>query len=112
MRITGTTIAPLTIAILSRQCLVWLGLQKILEGSTTLPMVVQPHPWRTPDGCLPRHNPMCLSWIWRRSPDAIGILTQIRAAAPTSRLCCYAASRSKTVRASAFAAGVDGILLE
>ena len=32
-----------TIGILSSQCLVWLGLQKILESSATVPMVVHPH---------------------------------------------------------------------
>ena len=39
---TSAASPTLTIAILSRQCLVWFGLQKILESSATVPMVVQP----------------------------------------------------------------------
>jgi hypothetical protein len=45
----GGTTPVLTIAILSSQCLVWLGLQKILESSVTVPMVVHPYAGRTAD---------------------------------------------------------------
>ncbi len=41
----------LMIAILSRQYLICLGLQKMLEGRATVQMVVSPHQWRIPDGC-------------------------------------------------------------
>ncbi len=44
---TDAAMPTLTIAILSSQCLVWLGLQKILESSATIPMVVHPYPGRT-----------------------------------------------------------------
>jgi DNA-binding NarL/FixJ family response regulator len=67
----GTTIAPLTIAILSRQCLVWLGLQNILESSTTLPMVVHPHAWRVPDGSLPATQPDVFILDLETEPDAL-----------------------------------------
>ncbi|MGC4097306.1 MAG: response regulator transcription factor [Nitrospira sp.] len=112
MSTIGTTIAPLTIAILSRQCLVWLGLQKILEGSTTLPMVVQPHTWRTPDGSLPATRPDVFILDLETEPDAIGTLTQIRAAAPTSKIVLLCGLEEQDRAREAFAAGVDGILLK
>ena len=43
----GIAMPTLTIAILSNQCLVWYGLQKILECSLTVPMVAHPYQWRT-----------------------------------------------------------------
>ncbi|MGC4095571.1 MAG: response regulator transcription factor [Nitrospira sp.] len=109
---SSATIAPLTIAILSRQCLVWLGLQKILEGSTTLPMVVQPHTWRTPDGSLPATRPDVFILDLETEPDAIGTLTQIRAAAPTSKIVLLCGLEEQDRAREAFAAGVDGILLK
>ena len=109
---TGTAIAPLTIAILSKQCLVWLGLQKILESSTTLPMVVQPHPWRTSDGSLPTTHPDVFILDLETEPDAIGTLTQIRASAPTSKIVLLCGLEDQDRVREAFAAGVDGILLK
>ncbi len=46
---TNTVGPSLTIAILSSQSLVWFGLKNILESSATVPIVVQPHQWRTLD---------------------------------------------------------------
>ena len=112
MRDTGTAIAPLTIAILSRQCLVQLGLQKILESSTTLPMVVQPHPWRTPDGSLPATPPDVFILDLETESDALGTLTQIRASAPTSKIVLLCGLEDQDRAREAFAAGVDGILLK
>lgn len=76
---TSAAKPTLTIAILRRHCLVWLGLQNILESSATLPMVVHPHQ----------------GWITNRIPteiradvfiidlettrEAIGTIKQIRA---------------------------------
>jgi hypothetical protein len=49
-RYKPTAASPsLMVAILSRQCLVWLGLQKVLEGRATVQMVVPPYQWRIPD---------------------------------------------------------------
>ena len=108
----GTTIAPLTIAILSRQCLVWLGLQNILESSTTLPMVVHPHAWRTPDRSLPATQPDVFILDLETEPNAIGTLTQIRASAPTSKIVLLCGLEDQDRAREAFAAGVDGILLK
>ena len=101
-----------TIAILSSQCLVWLGLQKILESSVTVPMVVHPYPGRTADllrmECLPDLFIVDLE----TERDALGTLTQIRDAAPTSKIVLLCGLEDKDRTREAFAAGVDGIILK
>jgi DNA-binding NarL/FixJ family response regulator len=102
-----------TIAILSSQCLVWLGLQKILESSVTVPMVVHPYPGRTADLLRVECHPDLFIVDLDTERDALGTLTQIRDAAPTSKIVLLCGLEDKDNRTrEAFAAGVDGIILK
>lgn len=103
---------PLTIAILSSHCLVWCGLQKILESCATVPMVVHLHPCRTPDGFLAESRPDVAILDLETERDAIGTITQIRKAAPTSKIVLLCGFEKRDRAREAFAAGVDGIVLK
>mgnify|MGYP001160703694 FL=1 len=101
----------LMIAILSRQWLLWLGLQKVLEGRATVQMVVSPHQWRIPDGCPTGTRPDVVILDLETEHDAIGTINQIRASAPTSKIVLLCGLEDQSRTREAFAAGVDGIIL-
>ena len=110
---TTTAATPtLTIAILSSQCLVWLGLQKILESSTTVPMVVHPYPGRTSDLVRAECRPDMFILDLETERDPLGTITLIREAAPTSKIVLLCGLEDKDHTCEAFAAGVDGIILK
>ncbi|MDC8447035.1 MAG: response regulator transcription factor [Nitrospira sp.] len=102
----------LTIGILSNQCLVWLGLQKILESSATIPMVVLPHQERTSDRLLTECRPDVFILDLETEHDVLGIIKQIREAIPTSKIVLLCGLGDKDRTREAFAAGVDGIILK
>lgn len=102
----------LTIGILSSQCLVWLGLQKILESSATVPMVVLPHQERTSDRLLVECRPDVFILDLETERDVLGIIKQIREAIPTSKIVLLCGLGDKDRAREAFAAGVDGIILK
>ena len=108
----NATTSPLTIAILSSQCLVWLGLQKILESSTTVPMVVHSYPGRTADPLPAEHRPDVFIVDLETQRDPVGTLKHIREAAPASKivLLCGLDDRDRTCEA--FADAVDGIIFK
>jgi DNA-binding NarL/FixJ family response regulator len=99
------------IAILSRQWLLWLGLQKVLEGRATVQMVVSPHQWRIPDGCPTGTRPDVVILDLETEHDAIGTINQIRESAPTSKIVLLCGLEDQSRTREAFAAGVDGIIL-
>ena len=100
----------LTIAILSSQCLVWLGLQKILESSATVPMIVHPYPGRTSDLLRAERRPDV--FILDLETERVGTITQIRESAPTSKIVLLCGLEDKDRTREAFACGVDGIILK
>ena len=100
----------LTIAILSSQCLVWLGLQKILESSAIVPMVVHPYPGRTSDLLRAERRPDV--FILDLETERVGTITQIRESAPTSKIVLLCGLEDKDRTREAFACGVDGIILK
>ncbi|MBX3331244.1 MAG: response regulator transcription factor [Nitrospira sp.] len=102
----------LTIAILSSQCLVWLGLQKILESSATVPMIVRPNPGRTSDLLRAERRPDLFILDLETERDALGTITQIREAAPTSKIVLLCGIEDKDRTREVFACGVDGIILK
>ncbi len=102
----------LTIAILSSQCLVWLGLQKILESSSSVPMVVHPYAGRTADLFLAEGRPDVFILDLETERDALGTITQIRESAPTSKIVLLCGLEEKDRTREAFAAGVDGVILK
>jgi DNA-binding NarL/FixJ family response regulator len=109
---TSAEMPVLTIAILSSQCLVWLGLQKILENHATVPMVVLPHLWR-PSNRPPAENPPDVFILdLETERDTLGAINQIRESAPTSKIVLLCGLEDKDRMREAFAAGVDGIILK
>jgi DNA-binding NarL/FixJ family response regulator len=109
---TSAVSPSLMIAILSRQWLVGLGLQKILEGRATVQMVVPPYQRRIPDGFPTGTRPDVVILDLEIGHDAIGTIKQIRESTPTSKivLLCGLVDQART--REAFAAGVDGIILK
>lgn len=108
----STAIRTLTIAILSSQCLVRLGLQKILESSTTIPMVVLPQQGKTPDRLLAESRPDVVILDLETERDALGIINQIRETAPTSKIVLLCGLDDQDRTTETFASGVDGIILK
>ena len=107
----GNAVMPtLTIAILSSQCLVWLGLQKILESSATVPMIVHPYPGRTSDLLRAERRPDV--FILDLETERVGTITQIRESASTSKIVLLCGLEDKDRTREAFACGVDGIILK
>ncbi len=107
----SATNPSLMIAVLSRQWILWLGLQKVLEGRATVQMVVSPHQWKIPDGCPTGTRPDVVILDLETEHDAIGTITQIRISAPTSKIVLLCGLEDQSRTREAFAAGVDGIIL-
>ncbi len=101
-----------TIAILSHQCLVRMGVQKILESSATLPMIMYPHTGRTADLLRAEHCPDVFILDLETERDAVATLKHIRKSAPTSKIVLLCGLEDKNRTCEAFAAGVDGIILK
>lgn len=108
---TSSAHSPFRIATLSRQCLVWLGLQEILESSSTV-MVVHSHRWRTADGFSTEAPPDVVILDLETERDAVGTITQIRRSAPASKIVLLCGLEDKDHTREAFACGVDGIILK
>ncbi|HWF61386.1 MAG TPA: response regulator transcription factor [Nitrospira sp.] len=108
---SSAALPTLTITILSSQCLVWLGLQKILESSTTVPMIVHSHQGRTPDQLLAMCRPDVFILDLETERDALGTIVQIRGSAPVSKIVLLCGLEDKDRASEAFASGVDGIIL-
>jgi len=105
-------IPHLTIAILSHQCCVWIGLQKILVSSTTPPMTVHPYPSRPAELLRSDSRPDVFILDLETLHDALGIITQIREAASTSKIVLLCGFEDQARTREAFGAGVDGIILK
>ena len=104
--------STLTIVILSSDCLVRLGLQKILESSTTLPMAVHPYSGRTGGMLRVERCPDLFILDLETERDALGTIAQIREAASTSKIVVLCGLEAGDRAGEAFAAGVDGIILK
>ncbi len=102
----------LTIAILSSQCLVWLGLQKILESSVTVPMVVHPHLGRPSDLLPAESRPDVFILDLETERNVLGTIEHIRESAPTSKIVLLCGLEDQGRTREAFAVGVDGIILK
>lgn len=107
-----TTIPPLTIAIISRHHLAWLGLQKILEGCATRRFVVQQYQRITTDLRLPEIHPDVFILDMETERDSVGSLRWIRESAPTSKILLLSGFEDKDRMHEAFDCGVDGVLLK
>ena len=99
-----------TVAILSNQCLARLGLQNILESSTTFRMIVHPYQRWTPDRLPTESQPDVFILDLETERNVIGTITQIREAAPSSKIVLLCGLEDMGRTKEAFAAGVDGII--
>ena len=104
-------IPHLTIAILSHQCCVWIGLQKILVSSTTPPMIVHPYPSRLAELLRSDSRPDVFILDLETVHDALRTI-QIREAASTSKIVLWCGFEDHARTREAFAAGVDGVILK
>jgi DNA-binding NarL/FixJ family response regulator len=87
-------------------------LQKILESSVTVPMVVHPYPGRISDLLRAELRPDLFILDLETERDSLGTITQIREAAPISKIMLLCGLGNEDRAREAFAAGVDGIILK
>lgn len=104
--------SALTIAILSSQYLVWLGLQRVLESSTTVPMVVHPNLRRASDLLRAESRPDVFIVDLETQCDPVVTLQYIRESAPGSKIVLLCGLEERACTREAFAGGVDGIILK
>lgn len=110
MTTTSIGIQPLTIEILTSQYVVWCGLQKILESSVTLPMVVYPHHRRTQGKPLSEIRADVIILDLETEREVLGTIKQIRASAPASKIVLLCGFEDHDRTREAFACGVDGTI--
>jgi DNA-binding NarL/FixJ family response regulator len=75
-------------------------------------MVVHLYPWRTSDGFLAESRPDVIILDLETEHDTISTITQIREAAPTSKIVLLCGFENRDRTREAFASGVDGIILK
>ncbi len=108
----NTPIPPLTIAILSPHCLVWLGLRTILEHSAGIRMVVHPYPARTSEILHAEALPDLFILDMEMERDALSTIKQIREAAPSSKIVLLCGFEDKGSTRDALDYGADGVILK
>lgn len=109
---TSAAKLPLTIAILSSQCLVWYGMQKILESRASLPIVVHPSSGSLTELFRTDRRPDVFILDMETERDAVGTIKQIRESASTSKVVLLCGFEDKDRMREAFASGADGIILK
>lgn len=109
---THTEIPILTIAILSSQCLVRLGLKIILESSSIVRMAVLPEQNKLHDLLRADSRPDLFILDADTERHVVGNLTQIRESAPTSKIVLLYGFEDKDRTCEALAADIDGIILK
>lgn len=107
-----TRIPSLTLAIISGQHLAWLGLQKVLESRETVRIIVQLHQWTTSAVPLSEKRPDVFILDMETQQDAVGMIKQIRASAPKSKIVLLSGFEDTDLTREAFEYGVDGVILK
>ncbi|MFO0698535.1 MAG: response regulator transcription factor [Nitrospira sp.] len=111
---TGTSVSTpaLTIVIVSRQYLVCLGLQNLLEQAEPLRFVVHQHQRMTADLLHADNRPDIFIIDLETERDITGTIKQIRDAAPMSKIVLLSGVEDKHRLHEGFASGVDGVILK
>ncbi|HMS85835.1 MAG TPA: response regulator transcription factor [Nitrospira sp.] len=111
---TGTSVSTpaLTIMIISRQYLVCLGLQNLLEQAETLRFIVHQHQRITQDLLHAENRPDIFIIDLETERDIFSAIKQIREAAPTSKIVLLSGVEDKHRLHEGFASGVDGVILK
>ena len=108
---TSTVISPITIAFISRQYVVWLGLQKIFEGREASRIVVQLHQQLTPGTLLPENRPHLFLLDLGTERDPIGTIRKIRESAPKSKIVVFSGIDEMDLTHKTLEYGVDSVIL-
>jgi Response regulator containing a CheY-like receiver domain and an HTH DNA-binding domain len=101
----------LTLAVISNQYLVCLGLQGVLERSATIRIVMRRYRRITPDLLLAEKRPDGFVLDLETNGDVIDTIRQIRESAPTSKIVLLSGVEDGQRMREAFACGVDGVIL-
>lgn len=107
----ATVLPSITLAVISRQYLVRLGLQSILERSETIRIVMHPYQRMMPDMLLTEERPDAFVLDLETNRDAIDMIRQIRESAPTSKIVVFSGIEDGHRLHEACAYGVDGVIL-
>ena len=108
----NTKIRTLTLAIISGQYLVGLGLQKIFESWETVRIVVQLHLRMTSIVLLAERCPDLFILDLEIEQDAVGTIKQIKESAPKSKIVLLSGFEDTNLTREAFECGVDGVVLK
>lgn len=108
----STMVSSRTLAIISSQYLVWLGLQKIFERRETVRIVVQPHVRMTSAVLLAERQPDVFILDMESEQDPIGTMRQMRESAPNSKIVLLSGFDDTDRTREAFEYGVDGVILK
>lgn len=108
----STIVPSRTLAIISSQHLVGLGLEKIFESKKTVRIVVQPHLRMTSAARLAERPPDVFILDMETEQDAAGTIKQIRESAPKSKIVLLCGLEAGDRTRKAFECGVDGVILK
>lgn len=101
-----------TVAIISGQYVVWLGLKSILEHSRTMRVVGEPVQRDGNQTLLTQYRPDIVILDTETERDAIGTIQQIQECSPTSKLVVWSGFEDKDRLREAVEYGVDGVILK
>lgn len=111
---TNSMVPALTVAIISRQHLLLLGLQKLFEGRSKelLPVRVHQHQRMSPAVLLAENHPDVFILDMETEQDTIGTIRQLREAAPLSKIMLLSGLEQKENTCEAVDLGVDAVILK
>jgi DNA-binding NarL/FixJ family response regulator len=108
----STIVRSLTLAIISSQHLVGLGLQKIFESRETVRIVVQLHLRLTSTMLLSERRPDVFILDLETEQDPEDTIRQIKESAPKSKIVLLSGIENTDRMREAFDCGVDGVILK
>lgn len=108
----STMVPSLTLAIVSSQHLVWLGLQKIVQCVEHVRIVVQLHLRMSSAVLLAAKQPDVFILDMESEQDPLGTMRQMRELAPNSKIVLLSGFDDADRTREAFEYGVDGIILK
>ena len=108
----STVVPSRTLAIISNQHLVRLGLQKIFESRETVGIVVRLHSKMTSAVLLAERQPDVFILDMETEQDAVSTIEQIRESAPKSKIVLLCGLEDSDRTRKAFECDVDGVILK
>ncbi len=108
----GTLVPLITLAVLTNQSLVWLGLQKLFEHIETRRIIMYPHRRMAPHLLNAETCPDMFVLDLAADRDVVNTIRQIRESASTSKIVLLSGVEDKERLHEAFGVGVDGVVLK